>query len=462
RFFEMHDTGVKNGYYPEMLLDGDDPVFGYVDFTGGPNTNVGLAPGTGAGNYYGSYAMPQRARFDGGSGAELTTEYLIKASIWDQMGMARDDAGRFYHLSVYNRDNGGMSFIYDRYAELYADGKGWGTGIGFGGYDGSNSEDANNNSVTLETVNFGEGLLLGRYQNPRMAAIGDSTTSHAKVYMLYYDDNTTDRNLVFRNLRVGTDVTGGGTAALYSGGTSSTGDAYAQRANITDSNTSGRITAASDASRYFDMAVTDDFRVIIVYYDESAGRLKLRYSDGPVDGSSPTGAVTWIDSPITFPEYVGNYVSMTLDSNDGIHLSAYDGAEADLSYMFIDAYDSTTLNHVTVDSSFSVGLWTRIEVLENGGDIIPYIAYFNSSESGQRDSVKLAYSLSGVTSGNVPAGVENGFTTGEWEYLNVPAITPPQGGSLMFKQVNLDFDSNDRPVVGYLGTNLEFGGWIPE
>ena len=31
-----------------------------------------------------------------------------------------------------------MSFIYDRYAELYADGKGWGTGIGFGGYDGNN------------------------------------------------------------------------------------------------------------------------------------------------------------------------------------------------------------------------------------------------------------------------------------------------------------------------------------
>ena len=111
------------------------------------------------------------------------------------------------------------------------------------------------------------------------------------------------------------------------------------------------------------MAITDDFRVIIVYYDESTGRLKLRYSDGPVDASSPTAAVTWIDSSIEFPEYVGNYVSMTLDSNDGIHISAYDGAEADLSYMFIPSYDSTTLNHVTVDSSFSVGLWTQIQVV---------------------------------------------------------------------------------------------------
>jgi hypothetical protein len=74
----------------------------------------------------------------------------------------------------------------------------------------------------------------------------------------------------------------------------------------------------------------------------------------------------------------------------------------------------------------------------------------------------VAYSTLPISAGNVQAGVEDGFTTGNWEYFNVPAITPPQGGSLMFKQVNLDFDSANRPVLGYLGTNLEFGKWLGE
>jgi len=280
--------------------------------------------------------------------------------------------------------------------------------------------------------------------------------------MLYYDDNTTNRDLIFRNLRVGTDVTGGGTAPLFAGGTSSTGDGYAQRANLADNNTSGRIVAASSASRYFDFAVTSDFRVVIVYFDEADGRLKLRYSTGPVDGSAPTAAVAWTSSTVVFPEYVGNYVSLALDGANGIHIAAYDASDADLAYFYLPAFNSTDLYHATVDAAFAVGSWTQIKVRQVGPNVIPYIAYFNSSETGQRDAIKVAYSTVPISPGNVPAGVENGYVTGNWEYFNVPAITPPQGGSLMFKQVNLDFDSAGRPVIGYLGTNLEYGKWLGE
>lgn len=462
RFFSMSSTGIKNGYYPDMIMEGDDPVFGYLNLTGGPNLNVGLAPGTGAGTYYPSHAMPQRAKFNGSTGAEITTEYLIKASIWDQMAMARDAGGRFHHLTLYNRDGASMSYLYDRYAELYTNGQGWGTGTTYSGYGGNISDDTGNNAITLEGVNFGNGLLLGRYQYPKIRAVGNSRTSHAKVYMLYYDDNTTNRDLIFRNLRVGTDVTGGGTAPLFAGGTSSTGDGYAQRANLADNNTSGRIVAASSASRYFDFAVTSDFRVVIVYFDEADGRLKLRYSTGPVDGSAPTAAVAWTSSTVVFPEYVGNYVSLALDGANGIHIAAYDASDADLAYFYLPTFNSTDLYHATVDAAFAVGSWTQIKVRQVGPNVIPYIAYFNSSETGQRDAIKVAYSTVPISPGNVPAGVENGYVTGNWEYFNVPAITPPQGGSLMFKQVNLDFDSMGRPVIGYLGTNLEYGKWLGE
>ncbi len=465
RFFSMKDTGVKNAYYPEMVLEGDNPVFGYVNLTGGLNTAVGTAAGTGAGNYYASHAMPQRAKFDGSSGAEIYKEYLIKASIWDQMGMAKDDGNRYIHASVYNRDACGMSILYDRYAELYTDGQGWGTGTNYSGYAGNKSESVNNNAISIEQTDFGNGLLLGRFQYPKMIAKGNSRTGDARIYMMYYDDNTTNRDLIFRNFRVGTTAALGN--QLFAGSTSSTGEAYAQYTNLPDSNTSGRLVSASAASKHFDFAVTSDYRVIVIYYDETAGRLKLRYTDAAVDASTPLAAVTWTDSAITFPNYIGNYVSMTLDSVNGIHIAAYDAGNSDLAYMYISAYDSSTLNKVTVDAAFAVGNWTKIKVREPGtagNPIIPYIAYYNSSETGGRDAIKLAYCLSGIATGNIPAGVDatTGYTTGNWEYMNVPAITPPQGGSLSFKQVNLDFDTSGKPIVGYLGTNLEFGSWLSE
>ncbi len=59
-------------------------------------------------------------------------------------------------------------------------------------------------------------------------------------------------------------------------------------------------------------------------------------------------------------------------------------------------------------------------------------------------------------------GSATGYTTGAWEYMTVPALTPPQGGDPKFQNVCLDFDSSGIPVVGYLGTNLEFGKWLGE
>jgi hypothetical protein len=101
RFFDMKDTGIKNGYYPTMIMEGNDPVFGYVDTSGGPNNNNGIKGAIdngGAGTYYPSHAMPQRAKIIASTGTKKYTEYLIKASIWDQMAMVRDDSGRYIEL----------------------------------------------------------------------------------------------------------------------------------------------------------------------------------------------------------------------------------------------------------------------------------------------------------------------------------------------------------------------------
>ena len=142
--------------------------------------------------------------------------------------------------------------------------------------------------------------------------------------------------------------------------------------------------------------------------------------------------------------------------------------------MYLPSYSGTSMQAITVDQASSAGSWTQIKVKNH----IPYIAYYNSTETGGRDGIKLAYSTNQITGTmTVPFGVDNkpgtslgsngistatGYTTGSWEYMTVPAITPPQGGDPKFQSVCLDFDSSGNPVVGYLGTNLEFGKALGE
>lgn len=477
---------LKNAYYPVMVMNGDNPVFGYMNGSGGPSVAPGTAKGTGAGTYQASHAMPQRAEFNGSSGAEVYTEYLIKASAWDAMGMAVDEGGRYYNVSCYNRDGARMSLIYDRYAELYnsgtynytsnnrtysasAEGKamGWGAGTGYSGYanagSGYWSYDTGNNAITLDSMNYSTGVLLGRYMYPKIIANGNSKTGAAKVYMAYYDDGT--GNIVFRNFQLGKNVTGN---ALDSSHKDSAGTTYAQKinfneytstANIDTGAAEGRLTAVSSGSKYYDMGVTSDNHVVIIYYDENASCLKLIYSTNTVDGSNPTSNVAWTTSSVNFPSYAGTYCSMAINGNS-VHIAAFDASDADLKYFYLSSYDSTDLTDVTVDSTGSVGQWTGIAICTDTDNTElygkPVISYYNSTETGSRESIKLAYPNAAV--GSIEAGVDaDGYTTGNWEYMTVPAITPPQGGDNKFQKVCLGFDTKGVPVLGFCATNLEFG-----
>ena len=383
--------------------------------------------------------------------------------------MARDDSGRFHHVTLYNRAGARMSYIYDRYAELYPEGKGWGSGTGYTNYDGSWSDEWYNNAISLETLSYGEGLMLGRYQYPKLIAKGNSVDNYANIYMLYFDANTTNKNLILRNFRVGTSEGVGGGAPLYNGGVGSDGRPFEQYSNTNDnrsygseisSNMDERKIVATSSSNHFSFGVTSDLRVVIVYYDEFIGKLNLRYSKTPINCLTPKADVEFIDSTINFPDYIGNYVSMEIDENNGIHIAALDAGDSDLVYIYIPHYNGSEMKHVRVDQSSAVGNWTQIKVKDG----VPYIAYYNATEAGGRESIKLAYANSEITSiETVVAGVDDeGYTTGKWEYMTVPAITAPQGGKTEFQNVCLDFDSTGKPIIGYLGENLEFGSWCDE
>ncbi len=475
RFFDMKKTNTKNGYYPVMIMDGDDPVFGFVDANGCTD---------GTCTYIAQCFQPQRRKFNS-DGTVYSTEYLVGGITWDQMAMAKDAAGRYYQVSVYNQNGGTMGLYYNQYASLYNNVQAgnaapvydatyynnvaWQLGTGYSGYNGNWSYAGTNNALTLDAINYG-GVLVDRYQNIKLIADGDSTSeAGASVYQSYYDDKTGE--IIFRQLKIGTYKRNGtlGTR-LYNGANSDNSITYNQGTNFTE-NTSqtgaaqGRNTVTSAGSKYYDFAVTSANIAVFAYYDFSEGRIRIMYSSATIDGTPGTSVTFTENTSVMLPDYVGQYMSMTIDNNNGIHIAAFDANDSDLKYIYLTSYNATSYTAMTVDAAGSVGNWTSIKIDTDSSHPYynkPVIAYYNATETGGRDAIKLAYAKSEV--GSVEEGIDSStnYTSSGWEYMTVPSVDPAQGGSLKFQQVCLDFDSNGLPVVGYLGTNLEFGKWFEE
>ena len=571
QFYTVKKTGVKDGFFPNMLVVGDKPVFAYIDHRGN-NKNISAAldnSGTSGWNATdGAYdAKVQRAEFDL-DGNFTHMEYLLKVGgNAEQMAMAIDDSGRFGHYTASSNGPNGSStggsseYIYDRYAELWVHSNqentladrilttaGWARGVAHSAHgmsmvcltNGTAAQyrnvcsasgtttcythrvrtfDSHNTAICFESpmepgvtpnttnpspvqvgyipnvppITDAQFLTqqtalnvvpkMNRFWYPKLIMKGNSITGFAANYLAYFDEGTTNKQIIFRTFQVGSYSSGGRQYRLSNNRNLNendrNGNKYAAWTNYpvgpVGNNTTpetiadndryilgnyGRNIAATSASRHFDMGVVPtadaaNNRVIIVFYDETAGRLRLSYSDANINGVNVTSnSNSFTTSGITLPSSVGMYVSMDIDSSGRIHIAAFDSINSELKYIFIPSYDSTSYESVTVDQYGSVGNWADIKV-RNG---VPYVAYYNAAENGGRESIKIAFAKNAVTSvANVHAGVDqNGYTTGSWEYRTVPALDPPQGGIPAFQKVNLDFLSDGRPILGYLGTNIEF------
>jgi len=489
QFFHVVDTNISNSGYPVMLMKDNNPVFGYVKDNGGPGTTAGTNAGTGAGSLNPTYAAPQRREVDGVTGEEIYTEYLIKGSMWDGMGMTRDESGRYLQATTFARDQSSFHLIYDRFNELHNQtyGYGWGTGVSFGTGSLVFAHTAATNAFSLETVNCKGSLNIFRYQYPKLYAKGNSNNfAGAAFYLLYFDEVT--KELAFRNFRIfnnnnvnspanwvrlsstGNDMAGNSYGFNHTNMRGYDGTGFVPTSGVPSNqydnarSLEARKTAASNASRFFDFAVTDDNRVIVIYYDEAASCLKLRYSKTELKGEAPTADIDWIDSDIEFPANVGMYVSAVCDGKS-LHISANNNSAGDLIYIIVPDYAGSKFHAVAVDKNGTTGNWTDIKIKPgtSGENAVPYIAYFNMADIGSRDSNKIAWLKQGIgrepthSERGVAAGSDiNGYTTGKWEYAVVPAISAPAGGSNKFQKVNLGFRLDGSPIIGYLGANIEF------
>ncbi len=460
-FFDVFDTGFVNGYYPEMLMDGEYPVFGYINDSAADDLQFSRGEITGE---------------SGLGGTVTSTVYgLIRGLGFQYYALARDDAGIYHQLSSSTFNSMQQYYIYGEYAPDYPGN--WGAGytdnggattVYWAGYNGDYANQAGNDAVVMDELDYDPELLVGRYKNPRMIASGDSVSggTAASVYMAFADAAQTGNTIIFRNVQVGQAPGGGVTTSFNDTGGINMGDLN----NVTAGDGTRHV-VTTNASSYFDMGRSDDGVVVITYYNEAQSRLELVYSSQAdnttpqaLDGADPAQALYWSTPQVISSSFVGSYVSLAVETDgnagtaDPIHIAAHDSSGADLAYIRLDDYQDTTPEEVTVDANLSVGLWTDIAVRSGQ----PYIGYYNNSQTGTRDSVKLARFL-GDAAVDVTPGVDaSGEVTGDWEFHTVPANDQPAGGIVQFKRVNIGFDTSGDPVVGYLADDIEYARYMPE
>ncbi len=438
RFFEVSDTGIVNANYPNMVMDGDTPYFGYIQ--------------SGA-----EFDLQVRRGFSGASNTPI-----VRTLAGDQMSMVRDSGGRYHMISVTNFNGGRMHYFNHEYATLYQGPN----SHDVGGNNGASqpywaafttnrnyTSQANNNAIDLDSVNYTPGLQLGRYQRPVIRSVGDSTTSAgAGLYLAVFDSFSGE--LIFRNWRVGDSLTGG-TVDLFGSFRSTLGDRTGTAGDVTRH----VITDGGNGSEYFDMVVRDDGVVVVAYYNPSISRLTIRYTSTtengstpqPITGAAPAADVFWSAPFVLANEFVGWFPSMTIHTDGSLHIAAYDSGSANLSYIVLPSITATSAEVVTVDTYGSVGYYNDLKIVDD----VPWIAYYSISETGTRDSVKLAR-FNGDLSAITPGVDAQGFVTGDWSTMTIPVLSVPRGNQSQFLKVNLGFTTAGVPVVSHTGASIEY------
>lgn len=188
------------------------------------------------------------------------------------------------------------------------------------------------------------------------------------------------------------------------------------------------------AGKYVAVGSLSDGTAVLAWYDEHAGRLAFSYNESIRNGyeTLDEGTSEWQNNSWYVSSdniRAGWYVSMAVDSSNGVHLAYYSPSGADLYYSYIKKpkFDKVATNTVLVDSYQQVGTYCTIDVGREsaGSPWIPYISYKCESNNGTSASTKIAHPVK-FLNGEILPGVDNkDMFTGNWEVSIVPTTKTP-------------------------------------
>jgi len=297
------------------------------------------------------------------------------------------------------------------------------------------------------------------------------TNSNAtRIFMSYYDNNSSDNPVVFRYGTVGDTGTNN---ADYFGG--NLGYAYNANRNTTNAGTSSHGSFPETTTNTNPTVNMEDYRQIvannstnhkgsdytavgglsnglpvIAWYDNSNQRLLFSYGNGTPTSNTynannnasivTTTTAQWQQNAAIVDTFKGTHVDMAVDAGNNVHLAYYDVGNGGLYYAYIP-YNSdtgrpntggangTSIQKARVDTYLAVGtklmINVRRETTINGTTRdVPYITYYHGSFSETKNAIRVAWQKD--FSSPVPQGTNTDDTfTGAWEVMTIPVKEVP-------------------------------------
>ncbi|MDR0301155.1 MAG: hypothetical protein LBI04_02450 [Treponema sp.] len=291
-----------------------------------------------------------------------------------------------------------------------------------------------NSRRDLESANGGNGVYeVERVKLPRVAVTG--TNAAAKIYMAYYDGNSANNPLVFRygesndynNFQY--DIRNGLAAA------STVSAQYRQ--------TVASSTTTYQSSLHTAVGGLSSGRAVIAWYAPNEQSLIFSFSSNTNPASTAaagTNTNNWQNNAIIIEDgFVGWYVDMAVDEDNGVHLAYYATGSGGLHYAYLsNAYltglfaaanktayrDANPPPVMRVDTYLSAGTNLQISTRKENGIVVPYISYNHGSFAQTTSAIRVAWRK------DFSAAVNHGTDdldqfTGDWEVVSVPAQNVP-------------------------------------
>ena len=292
----------------------------------------------------------------------------------------------------------------------------WGTVTGKDVFTGSNNDNLLRIEATGQLSSESDyDLNKTRFKSPSYATI-DGDTGYENIYLAFYDDingeirfragaleksktNKTglgkkDNKYYFGNFVDRLVTASKGVTPLNYEGTAQ--DCQVVANSKADDVSNGNVLGYS--GEYVSIGVTSHNVVVMVWYDSKNNRLLCSYNNNPLALTTRTNTTNWAPAKVIMTG-AGKYCNLVVDSDDNIHVAAYDSSQGDLKYAFIKG--TTKVNNVDqnipdyenpkvckVDTYQSVGKELTIDVAKetiNGETYqIPHIGYFGTTPKKPR------------------------------------------------------------------------------
>lgn len=387
----------------------------------------------------------------------------------EKFSMAGSVDGADYSYRQWN-----MTYDYMKYNSLHYDSEGKSYGFTVGGdiNSGGSSDAASLMSDRWGTVGNGPGSNLGDNNHLRVDSMGQrnlksggtdlyqnkdkvhapsfatfATDSGMALYMANYDEM--NQQIKFR-AGINPNKAGFGTFTNLD----TEGSGYSTCETYAKSITKCQIVADSDApgstlgscENYVSIGVVNDSAassvgvVVMVWYDGNG--LKYAYNTTPLGATQNNAGARkginkdgWSDVTALLSG-AGEYCKLVVDSQNGIHIAAYDSVNGgQLKYVYIADYKQPgQALKCTVDSYMDFGEHLTIDVARESatGAQIPYISYWDSV----LEKPRLAYLAdpatfyAASTTKKVRNGATDGKYTGTWEITVVPTANTVSFGEM--------------------------------